>query len=41
MAMRGQMQALIRNRDAMGGSERLLNVDERLKADRVAVGRKP
>jgi hypothetical protein len=41
MEMRGQMVALIRDREAMGGYERLLNVDERLKAGYRPVGRKP
>jgi hypothetical protein len=41
MEMRGQLAILIRERDALGGHERLLNVEERLKADYRAVNRKP
>jgi len=39
MEMRGQMVALLRQRDALGGYERLLNVEERLKADYRPVSR--
>jgi hypothetical protein len=41
MEMRGQLATLIRERDALGGYERLLNVEERLKADYRAANRKP
>ena len=41
MSMRGAMLDLIRERNRLGGEERLLNVDERLKFDVRAVGRKP
>jgi hypothetical protein len=41
MGMRAQMLTLIRDREAMGGYERLLNVEERLKAGYRPVGRKP
>jgi hypothetical protein len=41
MEMRGQLVTLIRERNALGGHERLLNVEERLRADYRAVGRKP
>jgi hypothetical protein len=41
MAMRGSMLGLIAERDKLGGSERLLDVEERLKADYRAVSRKP
>jgi hypothetical protein len=41
MEMRVQMTALIRQRNALGGHERMLNVDERLKADYRAVNPKP
>jgi hypothetical protein len=41
MEMRVQMTALIRDRNALGGHERMLNVDERLKADYRAVNPKP
>ncbi len=41
MAMRVVMLGLIADRNRLGGEERLLNVDERLKADTRAVGRKP
>ena len=41
MDMRGQMVALIGQRDALGGYERMLNVEERLKADYRAANRKP
>jgi hypothetical protein len=33
MDMRRQMVALVRQRDALGGRERMLTVEERLKAD--------
>jgi hypothetical protein len=41
MEMRGEILILIRDREAMGGYERLLNVEERLKAGTRPVGRKP
>jgi hypothetical protein len=41
MDMRGQMLALIRQRNALGGQERVLNVEERLKADYRAAHPKP
>jgi len=41
MAMRGSMLGLIAERDKLGGCERLLDVEERLKADYRAVSRKP
>lgn len=41
MAMRVVMLGLIAERNRLGGEERLLNVDERLKLDYRAVGRKP
>jgi hypothetical protein len=41
MDMRGQMLALIRQRNALGGQERVLNVEERLKADYRTVNPKP
>jgi hypothetical protein len=41
MEMRVQITALIRDRNALGGHERMLNVDERLKADYRAVNPKP
>jgi hypothetical protein len=41
MAMRHAMLSLIRERNRLGGEERLLNVDERLKVDYRAVSRKP
>ena len=41
MAMRASMVGLIGERNRLGGEERLLNVDERLKLDVRAVGRKP
>jgi hypothetical protein len=41
MGMRGEILILIRDREAMGGYERLLNVDERLKVGYRPVGRKP
>jgi hypothetical protein len=36
MAMRRTMLSLIGERDSLGGSERLLDVEERLKADYCA-----
>lgn len=41
MAMRVVMLGLIAERNRLGGEERLLNVDERLKVDYRAVNRKP
>ena len=41
MTMRGAMLGLIRERNRLGGEERLLNVDERLKLDVRVAGRKP
>jgi hypothetical protein len=41
MSMRGAMLDLIRERNRLGGEERLLNVDERLKLDVRADVRKP
>ena len=41
MAMRVVMLGLIGERNRLGGEERLLNVDERLKLDARAVSRKP
>jgi hypothetical protein len=41
MDMRVRMVALIGQRDALGGYERMLNVEERLKADYRAANRKP
>jgi hypothetical protein len=41
ISMRGAMLNLIRERNRLGGEERLLNVDERLKLDVRAAGRKP
>jgi hypothetical protein len=41
MAMRVVMLGLIAERNRLGGEERLLDVDERLKLDCRAVGRKP
>jgi hypothetical protein len=41
MDMRGQMVALVRQREALGGHERMLNVEERLKADYRAGNPKP
>jgi hypothetical protein len=40
MDMRRQMIALLGQRDALGGHERVLNVEERLKAEYRAVTRK-
>jgi hypothetical protein len=41
MAMRRELVALTTQRDALGGHERLLDVEERLRADYRAVNRKP
>jgi hypothetical protein len=41
MAMRVAMLGLIGERNRLGGEERLLNVDERLKLDVRAAGRRP
>jgi hypothetical protein len=41
MAMRVVMLGLISERNRLGGEERLLNVDERLKVDYRTVSRKP
>jgi hypothetical protein len=41
MDMRGQMIAFIGQRNALGGYERMLNVEERLKADYRALNPKP
>jgi hypothetical protein len=41
MAMRVVMLGLIGERNRLGGEERLLNVDERLRLDVRAVSRKP
>ena len=41
MSMRVVMLGLIGERNRLGGEERLLNVDERLKLDARAAGRKP
>jgi hypothetical protein len=41
MSMRVVMLGLISERNRLGGEERLLNVDERLKFDARAAGRKP
>jgi hypothetical protein len=41
MAMRTTMLGLIAERNSLGGSERLLDVEERLKADYRASSRKP
>jgi hypothetical protein len=41
MAMRVVMLGLISERNRLGGEERLLNVDERLKLDGRAASRKP
>jgi hypothetical protein len=41
MAMRVVMLGLISERNRLGGEERLLNVDERLKVDCRTVSRKP
>ena len=41
MAMRTTLIGLIGERNSMGGGERLLDVEERLKAEYRAVNRKP
>lgn len=41
LAMRAAMVGLISERNRLGGEERLLNVDERLKLDARAATRKP
>jgi hypothetical protein len=41
MAMRTTLLGLIGERNSMGGGERLLDVEERLKAEYRAVSRKP
>jgi hypothetical protein len=41
MAMRVAMVGLIGERNRLGGEERLLNVDERLKLEARAASRKP
>ena len=41
LAMRATMVGLIGERNRLGGEERLLNVDERLKLEGRAAGRKP
>ncbi|MDO9296013.1 hypothetical protein [Bradyrhizobium sp.] len=41
MAMRVVMLGLIAERNRLGGEERLMDVDERLKLDTRAVSRKP
>jgi hypothetical protein len=41
MAMRTTMLSLIGERNSMGGSELLLNVDEMLKVDYRALNKKP
>ncbi len=41
MAMREVMLGLIAERNRLGGEERLLDVDQRLKLDYRAVSRKP
>ena len=41
MAMRAAMLGLIGERNRLGGEERLLNVDERLKLEVRAASRKP
>ena len=41
MAMRTTMLSLIGERNSLGGSERLLDVEERLRAEYRAVSRKP
>ena len=41
MSMRVAMLGLISERNRLGGEERLLNIDERLKLDVRAAGRKP
>ena len=41
MTMRTAMVSLIAERNSLGGSERLLDVEEQLKAEYRAVSRKP
>jgi hypothetical protein len=41
LAMRGSLLGLIAERNNLGGGERLLDVEERLRADGRAVSRKP
>jgi len=41
LTMRGSLLGLIAERNNLGGSERLLDVEERLRADCRAVSRKP
>ena len=41
MSMRTAMLGLIGERNRLGGEERLLNVDERLKLEARAAGRRP
>jgi hypothetical protein len=41
MAMRASMVGLIGERNRLGGEERLVNIDERLKLDVRAVSRQP
>jgi hypothetical protein len=41
MEMRTTLLGLIGERNSMGGGERLLDVEERLKAEYLAVSRKP
>jgi hypothetical protein len=41
MAMRATLLGHIGERNSLGGSERLLDIEERLKADYRAIGRKP
>ena len=41
LAMRAAMVGLVSERNRLGGEERLLNVDERLKLEARAAGRKP
>jgi hypothetical protein len=41
MVLRGGLLGLIAERDKLGGGERLLDVEERLRADYRAVSRKP
>jgi hypothetical protein len=41
MSMRAAMLGLIGERNRLGGEERLLNVDERLKVEARAASRKP
>ena len=41
IAMRAAMVGLVSERNRLGGEERLLNVDERLKLDARAASRRP